>query len=130
MSEKEHKSELLEDESTVTELGQSHNSTHLDDTQDKNKDPEEKRAEMLVNLGFKEYVDFVPPFKKRVYSSKAERVTERVSALNEEMLIKEKLKMKAINEKIHNSYYKMWVADANKLFRSIVYLKRSLDSKK
>lgn len=101
--------------------------------------PSSKKAENIENSHHQTphhdsrgipWVDFVPEFTHKYPKTLEGRIIEFLDTTDETLKCKELYKLAVLDQEIHDSYYRMWVLDANRLFRSAVLFKRRLSKLK
>jgi hypothetical protein len=69
---------------------------------------------------------YFPPFVRPAAQTLEMRIQEYIDNLQQDLLIKERSSLVALDQPIHPAYQQMWVADRNLLFTAMVRLKRKL----
>ena len=126
---------MTDEEDSATDLdnaqeGESAGSDHtLEDTGESSPDQPEQGEEQSTaptGSGDKPWVDYVPVFTYKTPENLAGRLEETLDTTNEILKVKELFKLATMDQELHDSYYRLWVDDSNRLFRMAVLYKRRL----
>ncbi len=74
------------------------------------------------------WVHFVPEFTRKAPEDLHARMNDLLQMLRENLKVKELFLITTLDHTIHDAYYRMWIRDANAIFKRIVILKRRMDA--
>lgn len=86
-------------------------------------------AKAKGNLGVP-WRDYFPRLKYREPKELVPRLTDHFGSLNETLKMRELYKLAALDQSIHDAYYRAWVRESNSLFRLAVQYKKKAKKEK